>query len=169
MDTKPEGKTIGCLDCKHKSDLFKLLTDEELSRMDKNRFEVSFRAGETIRKQGTNLSHVLSINSGLCKLYIEGQNNQNIILRIIKPINFIGGPGMYADQRHHYSVAALTDASVCFIDMKVFKDIIHENNKFADEFIRDLSRNTLSTYSRLLNLTQNQMPGENCRCINVSC
>ena len=39
-----------------------------------NMFEaihVNFKAGETIKKQGTFMSHVLSVNSGLAKLYIE--------------------------------------------------------------------------------------------------
>ena len=107
--------------------MFKFLSDKEIELIEKNRFEVKFRKGEIIRKQGTYLSHVISINSGLAKLYIEGFNGKNLILRIVKSTNFIGGPGMYFDQRHHYSVIALVDLSACFIDMNVFKNIIHNN------------------------------------------
>jgi len=102
-----------CLDCILMSPLFKLLTEKELEIIDDNRFEVNFRSGENIRKQGTYLSHAISLNAGLAKLYLEGINNRNIILRIIKPTSFIG----------------------------------------------ELSTNTLSTYNRLINLTQKQMPG----------
>jgi CRP/FNR family transcriptional regulator len=43
--------------------------------------------------------------------------------------------------------------------MKVFKDIIRRNNRFAEEFMKDFSRNTLNVYNRLIYLTQKQMPG----------
>ena len=148
-----------CINCKAKSPLFKLLSDEELDLIDENRLEVMFKAGEIIRKQGTFLSHVLSINSGLCKIYFDNVNQQNIILRIIKPTSFIGGAGLYVDQKSHYSVAAIADSSVCFIDVEVFKKIMHTNNAFADEFIKDMSKSILMNYNRLMNLTQKQMSG----------
>jgi len=152
-------KEKNCRDCKFRSPLFNLLSDNELDLIDQKRFEVRFRAGETIRKQGTYLSHVISLNAGLAKLYLEGIDNRNVILRIISPTNFIGGPGLYVDQRHHYSVTALVDSVACFIEREVFKEIIHLNKNFAAEFIKDLSNNTLTTYNRLINLTQKQIPG----------
>lgn len=148
-----------CLTCGFKSPMFELLSEQELTLINDNKFEVSFRKGEIIRKQGTFLSHVISINSGLAKLYIEGYQGRNLILRIIKATNFIGGPGMYYDQRHHYSVMAMMDLTACFIDMKVFKSIIHANPDFAGEFMKEFSKNMLMTYDRLISLSQKNTPG----------
>ncbi|MCX6268621.1 MAG: Crp/Fnr family transcriptional regulator [Bacteroidetes bacterium] len=120
---------------------------------------VHFNKGETIRKQGTYMSHVISISSGLAKLYLEGNEQRNAIIRIVKPTNFIGGPGIYLDQRHHFSVTALMSTTVCFIDVAVFKEIIESNKIFSIQFMKDFSRNTLAVYNRLLCLTQKQMPG----------
>ena len=66
---------------------------------------------------------------------------------------------MYVDKRHHYTVTALIDSCACFIDVEIFKQIIQTNKEFEEGFIKDLSINTLSTYNRLINLTQKQMPG----------
>ncbi len=148
-----------CFDCASKSPMFDLLSNAELELINNNKFEVKFKKGEMIRKQGTFLSHVISINSGLAKLYIEGINGKNLILRIIKTKSFIGGPGMYYDQRHHYSVIALVDLSACFIEMNVFKQIIHTNPDFASEFMKEFSRNMLLTYDHLISLTQKNTPG----------
>ena len=148
-----------CFDCAYKSPMFELLTKAELKLINDNKFEIKFRKGEIIRKQGTYLSHVISINSGLAKLYIESLNGKNLILRIIKTKSFIGGPGMYFDQRHHYSVMALVDLSACFIDMKVFKQIIHTNPEFASEFMKEFSKNMLLTYDRLISLSHKNIPG----------
>lgn len=148
-----------CIGCTCKSTLFELLNEEELILIDKNKITVLFKKGETIKKQGTFMSHVLSLNSGLAKLYLEGIKERNAILRIVKPTNFIGGPGIYLDQMHHFTVTALVDSTVCFIDLRIFKQIIARNKFFALEFMKDFSRNILSVYSRLINLTQKQMPG----------
>ncbi|MCX6284847.1 MAG: Crp/Fnr family transcriptional regulator [Bacteroidetes bacterium] len=136
-----------------------MLNQDELEMIEKSRLNVVFKSGETIRKQGTQMTHVISLNSGMAKLYLEGIENRNSILRIVRPTKFIGGPGIYLDQMHHYTVMALMESSVCFIDMNVFKEIIRRNNHFAEEFMKDFSLNTLNVYNRLLYLTQKQMPG----------
>ena len=148
-----------CVGCTCKSTLFEFLNEEELTLIDRNKITVMFKKGETIKKQGTFMSHVLSLNSGLAKLYLEGLKERNAILRIVKPTNFIGGPGIYLDQIHHFTITALMDSSVCFIDLQVFKQIIDNNKTFAIEFMKDFSSNILSVYNRLINLTQKQMPG----------
>jgi CRP/FNR family transcriptional regulator len=105
------------------------------------------------------MSHVLSVNDGLAKLYLEGIEGRSSILRIVKPTSFIGGPGIYFDQRHHYTITALLDSSVCFIDLNIFKKVLSGNQAFAEEFLKDFSRDVLSAYNRLINMTQKQMPG----------
>lgn len=148
-----------CLNCSCKSTLFSFLNHDELELIEKNRLNVIFKPGETIRKQGTQMTHVLSVNTGMAKLYLEGIENRNAIIRIVRPTNFIGGPGIYLDQMHHYSVMAMMESSVCFIDMNIFKEVIRRNSRFAEEFMKDFSRNTLNVYNRLIYLTQKQMPG----------
>ncbi len=148
-----------CHNCQTMSPLFCLLNSDELKLVDANKIHVNFKAGETIKKQGTFMSHVLSVNSGMAKLYIEGIEGRSAILRIVKPTSFIGGPGIYFDQRHHFTITALNDSSVCFIDLQVFKDILKHNSLFAEEFLKDFSRDVLTVYNRLIYLTQKQMPG----------
>ncbi|MBE0663636.1 MAG: Crp/Fnr family transcriptional regulator [Bacteroidales bacterium] len=154
-----ENPERNCLNCDLKSPLFCFLTDEELVLVRDNKITVVYKKGETIRKQGTYMSHVLSINSGFAKLYLEGLDNHNAIIRIIKPTNFVGGPGIYLDRLHHYTLSALTDCSVCFIDVDLFKKLIDENKTFANELMKDFSKSILSVYNRLIFLTQKQMPG----------
>jgi len=154
-----ERPQISSIDCLCKSVLFSLLTTEELELVERNKVNVVFKAGETIRKQGTQMTHVISVNSGMAILYLEGIESRRAILRIVRPTNFIGGPGIYLDQMHHYTVMALIETSVCLIDMHIFREIISTNRKFAEAFMKDFSRNTLIVYNRLISLTQKQMPG----------
>ena len=156
---KDQIQNESCISCKAKSLLFHLLTKEELLEVNENRCQVKYKAGETIRKQGAHLSHVISVTGGLCKMYIEGIESRDIILRIIKPTNFIGGPGLYVDSLHHFTVTAIVDTTVCFIDTKIFKLIMSRNKDFADAFMQDMSTNMISIYNRIISLTQKQMAG----------
>ena len=104
--------SANCRDCCCRSAIFANLTDSELELINSNRYEVAFRAGEIMFKQGTPFPHFLCVTEGLAKLYIEGLG-KNQILSLVKPVEYIFGPGVYFDNRHHYSAAAVEDSSEC--------------------------------------------------------
>jgi CRP/FNR family transcriptional regulator, polysaccharide utilization system transcription regulator len=149
-----------CDDCNRRSDLFKLLNDEELAILNEDRFEVMFKPGENIVKQGTNLTHIVNLTSGLAKLYIEGINDRNLLLNLIGPYSIIGGPGVFTDQRFHFSLTALEPCSVCFINVENFKKVININAVFAGKFLEHLNSKQHMLYDKLISLTQKQMHGK---------
>ena len=148
-----------CLTCSFRSPMFDLLTTEELLLMRENRIPVTFRKGETIRKQGAAMTHVISVTHGLAKLFRERENEDSAILRIVRPTNFIGGPGIFYEPVHHFTVSALTETCVCFIDLQVFKNILDNNKRFQEAFLRDFSMVALASYYRLIELSRKQAPG----------
>ena len=150
---------LNCNFCSMKSPMFELLRKEELDLITETKKRVLFKAGETIVKQGAPLSHVLSFTSGLAKVYIEGSGNKNLILQFVKPTQFLGSPGIYVENIHYFSVAAVKDSSVCFIEIEVFKKIIRENCDFAEAFMKDVSVNGIFNYDRFISLTHKNMPG----------
>ncbi len=149
---------LSCQLCSLRSPLFNYLGNEELENITVTKKRVYFKQGETIIKQGAPLTHVISFTNGLAKAYIEGKNNRNLILQFIRPTNFIGGPGIYVDSKHYFTVTAIEDSAVCFIDMAIFKDIIRKNSDFADAFLQQMSRNGIFNYERFISLTQKNMP-----------
>lgn len=151
-----------CLDCKHcfrRNVLFKLLKADELEYLNENRLEVHFRQGEVIFKQGSPLTHVVILHSGLAKSYIEGFRDKNLIINFVKPYEINCGPGMYVDSRHHCSMAAVTDAGACFIEANAFKKVIRMNSYFAEEFIGFLSARSIQTFNRFMTTVQKNMEG----------
>lgn len=148
-----------CENCNSKSPLFRILPGDDLAILNNNRYEVKFKAGENIIKQGTAASHMISLTTGLAKMYIEGFNNRNLILKIVKPWQVFGGPGIYIDNRYHYSVTALEPVAACFIDVNNFKEVVRRNPDFMELYMRNQSQNTSRTYERFISLTQKQMHG----------
>lgn len=149
----------GCSECNSKSPLFSLLSNDELEIINRDRFEVSFKAGEMLFKQGTASTHILMLTSGLVKLYLEGYNGKNLILKVVKPPEMFGGPGIFYDNRNYYSATSLEDTTVCFIGVENFKHCVRSNPDFAEKFIEHLNRNAVYTFGRFVDLTQKQMPG----------
>lgn len=148
-----------CVICDKRHPLFSTLNDEELSLINSSRFEVAFKSGEILFKQGTPSTHLVCLTSGLVKLYVEGPNDKNLIIKIVTSTEVFGGPGAYVDQRHHYTARAIEDSTACFVDLGKFKDLIRTNSSFAESFINGISRNTVFAHDKLFSLSYKQMHG----------
>ena len=153
------GNCVNCNLCNVKTQAFKMLDEDELAILNQNRYEVGFKAGENILKQGTALSHLISLTNGIAKMYIEGLDSKNLILELILPWKVYGDPGLYVDNRYHYSITAIEPCSVCFIDIQNIKSLLRTNGDFAEAIVTNCSLNTVRTFERMISLTQKQMHG----------
>jgi len=147
-----------CINCNCKASLVKNLKPFELDLINQNRFQVNYKAGEIIFKQGTPSPYFVCVTSGLAKIYIEGYG-KNLILCLVKPVDYIFGPGIYVDNRHYYSASAVEDSTACLVDVNIFKKLIRENPEFADEFIKRISLQSIFNFEQVISLTQKQMHG----------
>lgn len=150
---------ISCNQCNVKAQVFKVLKEEELAILNQNRYEVGFKTGENIIKQGTALSHLIMLTKGIAKMYIEGLDNKNLILELILPWKIYGEPGLYADNRYHYSITAIEPSTACFIDIQNVKTLLRLNGDFAEAILANSSLNSVKTFERMVSLTQKQMHG----------
>lgn len=148
-----------CILCDRKAECFKHLSRDELKLFSETKTTIHYRKGETIIKQGTEFTHVVSFNSGLAKLNVEVKPDKNIMIGIIKPSEILGGPGMFSDNKYTFSVRALTDSTICLINVDIFKRIIRTNEKFADTFLSSFSNRYIQAINRLVTITHKQMHG----------
>jgi CRP/FNR family transcriptional regulator, polysaccharide utilization system transcription regulator len=147
-----------CEECFCKNKVFTKLIDAELELIHQDRFRVEYKTGEIMFKQGSPAAYLLCLTSGLAKIYIEGLG-KNLVLSIIKPVEYIIAPGLYSDNRHHFSVSALVDSTACLIDASLFKKLIRQNQALAEEFMQKISAQMIDHYDHTIGLTQKQMPG----------
>ncbi len=152
-------KCLGCKHCFKKSPLFGLLSESELEFLNNARMEVNFKAGEIIYKQGTPLTHIVILNAGFGKIYLEGATGRNLILTYTKPYNLNGGVGVFMDQRHYSSLMAVTDCSACFIEINAFKSVMRSKVAVMEAYIKEYSEGVLHTYQQFSILTQKNMEG----------
>lgn len=148
-----------CVSCVRKDNCFRTLSIEELERMNVAKNTIQYKKGETIIKQGTEFTHVISFNEGFAKLNINVEGKKNLIIGLIKPSEILGGPGMFVDNRYSFSITALTDSKICLINKDVFKNVFHNNDRFSEAFLIVFSNRYIWAIKRLVTLTQKQMHG----------
>lgn len=153
------GNVNTCVNCIHGWGNFTTLTQDQLSRINENRFEATFHPGEIIFKEGTPASDAVFLSTGLGKIFVNGFDGKRIILNIAQPRQLILGPGFFVDNRHHYSLSALTEVKACFINSSLLKDLVHENTAFAEGFLQDISKKSLYSHNRLISLLHRKMHG----------
>jgi CRP/FNR family transcriptional regulator len=156
---KTDKNCVGCVDCNSRSPLFNSLTEEELIILNKERYTVLFNKGEVILKQGTRANYLVSIVEGFTKVYIEGDHGRNLVLDFVNPPRVLGGPGAQIRGSHKYSVAAIRETLVCFIDIESFRQVFSSNSTFAEQFLNHCSGNYLAALDRMVGISMKQMHG----------
>ncbi|MBE0651001.1 MAG: Crp/Fnr family transcriptional regulator [Bacteroidales bacterium] len=139
--------------------IFQTLDKEQVQLVHTSRFEVDFKAGETIIKQGSALTHVIYLVNGKAKVLLEDSSNQDILLQILQQPDVIIGPGFNKDFRHYCSVVAIEDTKACFVDVNIFKNFVETNSQFALDLIVLLNSGYIKLYDKLKSLTNKHMNG----------
>jgi len=147
-----------CKECKLKAAATCHLTNDEFLDLENNSVSVQFKKGESIIKQHALSLNVAYLRSGMAKVHMQGPTRDKI-LRVVNAPTFLGLPTSFGEKINQFSVTAITNAEVCFIDLGVFHNLILGNGKFAYELILELCRNELNDYLRYASLAQKQIPG----------
>ncbi|PLX00837.1 MAG: hypothetical protein C0593_00040 [Marinilabiliales bacterium] len=156
---KKDCSDIGCHNCAMKSVPFSKLTDEQLEYADKNKTVVTYNIGETICKKGAPLTHVLFLWDGIAKVYTDLPNQKHVIMKLLKKCDMYAGPGIFADEKYHYSVTALTPVKLCMIKIEAFYEIARQNSLFTYELLSLSNHAHIRYMFHLTSLTQKNMQG----------
>ncbi len=148
-----------CSNCNLKFSGFESLSDDELTLFKESHCKVEYNRGETIIKQGARCSNLVCIKEGFVKIHVAGMSSRSMIISILKPGDFIINPGVFDDNRNHFSASAITGVSTCLISIDAFSEIFHRNNKFAEAILKHNHRIMQTLYTQLLNLSQKKMTG----------
>ena len=152
-------KDYSCDDCPLKCEIYRavLETGGDFGRL--HPMHVNLMKNENICKQGSQVSHAIYLVTGTAKLFIEGLNNHNIILHILKPNSYIGLLSFFETPVYHYSVKPLEDAVVCMIDLKFIKQLYIQNHNFSLSLNKAFGKSVESIMQKIVNLNQKNIRG----------
>jgi len=149
-----------CRDCKEKSCAAAILHVKELDLIQQNSRATAFRKGDILVHEGSMTSHIIYLKSGLVKEYVKGPNDKEQILQIVRKFTYLGLPSLFGDRVNHYSYSALTDITVCYVDVNIFNQLIRENGNFAYEILISVSRDSLNNFHRFMSQSQKKIYGK---------
>lgn len=130
-----------CVDNKAgKSGFWASLTDEEAGIFNRKVICREYRPGETVFMEGDSCKGLYFVKGGLVgirKIDIEGQST---LLRLACAGDTLGYRPFLAKQRHRACAEVIEDASICFIDARTVRGILHNNHELGVEFLKCTAR-----------------------------
>lgn len=148
-----------CDICASPCDIQSALAKTGRSINESNLFHAHFRKHDVICKQGKEVSHALFLMKGSAKLYIEGLNSRNIILYIIKPPTYIGLLSFFETPNYAYSVTALEDSEVCFIELGLVKKLYIESHDLLLCLNKAFGKSVANIMNKIISINQKQIRG----------
>ncbi|PLX10194.1 MAG: hypothetical protein C0598_10900 [Marinilabiliales bacterium] len=159
MDLKNKN-FLDCQNCNNSSFLIKYLSDAQKSLFSSGKNTVHFFDGELIQKTGTVSSHIVYLKSGFAKLYLEDSKHKDLTVKIIRPCEFYISPGIFTDNKYHFSLKAMGNCQICFIEEEVIKEILQNNAKFSFEYFKNLNSFLLEIVNKLHSMATKQNTGK---------
>jgi len=138
---------------------FSSLSDEESDFLAHHKKEVLFKAGETFYKQGTTSPYLIFLLSGMAKVFIEGEDNKNFIVQLVKPFAFLDFPAIFSNDQLYRSSIAVVDSLACLVDIEAFKSIMMANKSHFPQLIRYFNEIQQHYTSRMINVLYKNMEG----------
>jgi CRP/FNR family transcriptional regulator len=135
-----------------------MLSECSLDQLSSNHLELKLKKGDSIIKQGTYSTNVIFLRTGLAKIHLAGPYNEQIV-KLVNAPSYLGLPTTFGSKINQYSVTAISDVEVCFIDLEVFQVILDENREFTREIIQEFCKNELESFHRCANRTQKLIRG----------
>lgn len=148
-----------CTISSHQCRCFETLSVDQQRYLEDNSVRVLYRKKEMICKQGSFVSHVMHIERGLAKVFID-KGKDLLVLKIIPSGNLLGLTSISEEfNTYQYSASAYLDTEVRQIDINAFRKLVGENPRFAREVIDILSSNNVQITGRFFCLTHKQAYG----------
>jgi len=160
MSITPTNSSSSCETCEFRSGCFDALSLKELLSMSEAKLIINYKKGETIRKQGSFIKGVLYLKHGVTKAYREiEQIDQNSIVAFNTPGEMIGLTSLFTDKIAQYTVVAITDCTVCCIEMNSIKELLHHNGDFAEKIVYAINNQNRILMDFLISNNYKQLHG----------
>lgn len=155
MDIKCLGNCVGCL--KVNLSLFSDLNENELELINRGRDKFYYKKGDIIFKEGDQPNGLNCLSLGKVKLVKAGKIEDEFIVGLLRPVDFLGFDHLMSNSPYSYSAIALEEVEVCIVKKEHLFGVISKNVGLATKIIDHLSQKLINQNERLLILTQTKL------------
>ena len=134
--------------------VFSVLNSEEKELLKRNSTCTQYKKGDIIYKEGDKPNGLICLSKGKVKIFKEGVGGREQIVRMAKPVGFIGYRALFAEQNYIASAEAIEDCVICTIEKESLHRILKSNAEFSLSIIRSLASELGFSNNRTVTLTQ---------------
>jgi CRP/FNR family transcriptional regulator len=116
---------------KKEPDCFQLISKQELETLGEHRTQLTYLKGETLFKQGAFAPHVLFIQSGLIKVYLQTGKHKIQNLWIARAGDFLAFSSVFGEKVYRCSAMALKDSELLMINKERLGSLLKTNPEFG--------------------------------------
>lgn len=157
MKTSPEHVCPNCL--ANKMSVFHVLTDEERGILASKHVCLHFKKGDIIYREGEKPTGLLCLSAGKVKIFKEGVGGREQIVRMAKPIGFIGYRALFASEYYMATAVAIEDSTICIIEKEALFTVLRTNSELSLNIIRAFAAELGLSNTRTVTLTQKHIRG----------
>lgn len=139
--------------------VFSVLNKEEKEQLKRNSTCTYYKKGDIIYKEGDKPNGLICLSKGKVKIFKEGVGGREQIVRMAKPVGFIGYRALFAEQNYLASAEAIEDSVICTIEKDTLYKILRSNSDLSFNIIRSLASELGFSNNRTVTLTQKHIRG----------
>ncbi|MBN1132798.1 MAG: Crp/Fnr family transcriptional regulator [Bacteroidales bacterium] len=146
-----------CID--NPKSVFNVLTPKEKEFLKQNYTCAFYKKGEIIFKEGDKPLGLMSLSEGKVKIFKEGVGGREQIVRMAKPVGFIGYRALFAEENHSATAVAIEDSIACVIDKESIYRVMRSNPELCMSIIKSFATELGFSNDRTVTLTQKHIRG----------
>jgi len=135
------------------------LTPEQMACLRDNVSVRHFKRNDPIYKEHERPTDVMCLAGGKVKIYKKGIDGRNIIIRVVKPVEFIGYRALIVDEYYQTSAVAFDDSTIAYLPDAIVRKLVRENTNVAMFFMKHLATLLGTSDERIINRTQKHIRG----------
>ncbi len=139
--------------------VFSVLNTDEKELLKRSSTCTQYKKNDIIYKEGDKPSGLICLSRGKVKIFKEGVGGREQIVRMAKPVGFIGYRAIFAEQNYLASAEAIEDCVICTIEKDALFKILQTNVDLAFSIIRSLASELGFSNNRTVTLTQKHIRG----------
>ncbi|MCK5105900.1 MAG: Crp/Fnr family transcriptional regulator [Cyclobacteriaceae bacterium] len=136
------------------------LSDSEQDFLKHKKKQLIYSKGENIFKQGAFAHHVIYVQSGLVKIYLQTGYKKQVNIRIAKAGDFLAFSSVFGEDVYTYSSVAIKDSQICMIDKDGLKQLLLKNNEFAIRITSNNYKIEKHLFEIIASISYKQMRGK---------
>ena len=146
-----------CID--NPKSVFTVLTPKEKEFLKQNYTCAFYKKGEIIFKEGDKPMGLMILAEGKAKIFKEGVGGREQIVRMAKPVGFIGYRALFAEENHTATAVAIEDCVSCIVDKESVYRVIRSNAELSMSIIASFASELGFSHDRTVTLTQKHIRG----------